>query len=193
MNLNEVPYSIVLSHQEYVDNISDLSVFCRDSQKDYILVKQNINRQMIHFTSPQCAQSILSTGLLVIDKQGLSSFGDGIYAFPTVLQRQFYLDDCVGVVFNTNNLDYYICVDGADSIAPIGYAFFTQNIPKENITGVIDHECINTYLNNQNTDINDTLFLCGMDWTSKEVLKLVGQSNQLAKDLPDILTQLRSK
>lgn len=164
--------------------------FCKPD-KDYLLVKQTKNRKMIHFTRSENVESILSKGILTIDMQEMSSMGNGVYAFPTVLQRKFSLDNAVGIVFESKDLEYYICIDSADTIAPIGYVIFKQNVPKENIVEVLQDDCIDSYYSNLKVDTDELMYLCGMDWTNKYVLHLVHSSKNLKIDLPKILKTLR--
>lgn len=192
MNLNEIPYSVVITQEEYENNIDNLGKFCVGHDKEYILVEQNKNREIVHFTGKQNIESIRKYGLIASNETAdESNFGKGVYALPTELKRVFENTDYVGILFNTNELEYYLCVDCRNSISPIGYIMFTENIPEEYIKGVYDKETVKEYYSEFESDVDELMYLCGIDWTDKENVGYLKIDGEPAYRIPYLLKTIR--
>lgn len=192
MELNKIPYSAVITQEEYESNINNLGKFCVGHDKEYILVEQNTNREMVHFTGKQNVDSIRKYGLIASNETAdESNFGKGVYVLPTELKRWLGGQDSVGILFNTNDLNYYLCVECRNSMSPIGYVMFAEDIPAEYITGIYDVDVIKNYYNDFDSNAEELLYLTGIDWSNLRNIYYLNDYEDKAKGVSYLLRQIR--
>jgi len=194
MNLNKIPYSVVISQEEYENNIDNLEKFCIGHDKEYILVEQNTNREMVHFTDKNNISSIRENGIMTSKETAdENNFGKGVYTLPTELKRLFSSEYNIGILFNTNDLDYYLCIECRNSRSPIGYVMFTEDIPVEYITGVYDIDVIRNYYSKFGSNMKELMYLTGIDWSNIRNIEYLNDYEDKANGVPYLLRQIRGE
>ena len=187
----EVPFSVVISEEEYERNRSNLAKYCMKGY-DYLLLKSETPMTFIHYTHRKKLETILKDGILPIDEMEANSFGKGVYSYPTLTRRIWDKgEDIVGIVFQ-NPSYYYICIESRVNILPIQCAFFKEAIiPKQFIT-VLQGDEIASFLEQQPWTPEQLLYYTGLDDKEEQVLERVRNATDIFNELPYLLDEIRN-
>lgn len=125
----KLPYSIVVNETEYFKNISRFrNEICAILPKDILAYYHQHKDVYLHTTSKQCAEEILSSGVLELEKFSEDgTVGRAIYTFPMKSGRCIAGEDDVIIIFESDAKHYHL-VGVDDQLNAFGECVLLEDI-----------------------------------------------------------------